>query len=228
LYYTIQPDEHKTVIVEYTPQELGEWSGNMIVADVTNGDIYQIPMTAMVILPVFVSPPTGELGNVILGQSKQISFSVHNASDSTLNISHYVTADDGSVNLNLVGRLMLDSLSYTVQPNATESVILSFAPSQVGNWTGIMHIYVLNDNSHQYIPLNALAVLSAPKVHISFLMQQVKLSWQNVIGALQYEISQAERPDTTFTYLETIDTNSAVYTPSGNRKFYQVKSKAPD
>lgn len=228
LYYTILPDEHRTINAEFSPQELGEWSCDMYVLDVTNGGLYQIPMSARGVLPVFVNPPTGDYGNVKLGQSKQLSFEVHNASDSTLNISHYVTADDGSVNLNYVGRLMLDSLFYTIQPNGTRTVNSTFIPDALGNWDGMMDILVHNDNSIVRRPLNAYVELDIPNIYISVLPSQIKLNWANVPGATQYKIYCADRPDTTFTFLETVTENPVIYTPVAPRKFYQVKAKAPD
>lgn len=155
LNYIILPQEMKMVEVFFTPMELGLWTEMMYVYDSTNGDLYTIPMSANVVLPLYISPPTGEFGQVALGQTVQQSFSVHNASDSTMNISHYVTADDGSVNLNLVGKNRADSLYYVLLPDDEVMVNVAFTALETGPWSNQMVLFDNISNTSYYVPLNA-------------------------------------------------------------------------
>lgn len=155
LYYTLNPYEMVNVEVIFTPQALGAWTAMVYVYDETHGDLYSIPMMAMVVPTLIISPPHVDFGLVLLGEMRNQLFSLFNDSGSTMNISHYVTADDGSVNLNLVGKNRADSLYYILPDGESQEVELTFTALECGDWHTEMIIHDFISETDYYVPLHA-------------------------------------------------------------------------
>jgi hypothetical protein len=142
LYFDLNGLETVTLEVLLTVYEPGPWSGGIVFTELTSGAEFIYPITAD-ILPIpdlVITPLDVHFGTLLLGETVIQMFDFTNNGTVPLNISHYVTADDGSVNLNLVGRpSRADSIYFTVLPGQTENVEMTARPQTLGNWSCDMH-----------------------------------------------------------------------------------------
>jgi hypothetical protein len=144
LNYILLPGQSQNVEVIFTPQVPGPWDNSMTLTDNISGTQYIVPMHAMVDMPqtgLVIAPLIVEFGNVLMNETRAQIFDFTNNTDQPLQIGHYVTGDDGSVNLNLIGKSRSDSLYFVIQPYQTESVLMDYTPQTPGLWNCNMQAY---------------------------------------------------------------------------------------
>jgi hypothetical protein len=167
LHYTINPHETKNLEVRIVLSELGPLSCQLNAYVEQTGELFQTPLNAIGVPPLIITPPVVDFGNVPLNQIRSQLIDLHNGSDSTMTIGHYVTGDDGSVNLNLIGRNRSDSLFYSILPGQNQQVEVEFSPQAEGPWTNIMHVYEHHTGTLFQIPMNAFVEPPLTGLYIS-------------------------------------------------------------
>jgi hypothetical protein len=198
LNYSIGPGETKQVEIRFAISELGPLEAFICVDVVETGEQYQIPLNANVVPPLYINPPGVDFGIVHQGQTYTQMIDLQNGSSSTMEIGHYVTGDDGSVNLNLIGRTRTDSLYYLIPPGQTEQVQLEYTPQSFGPWGNVMFVHDFVSNATYTIPMNAMVEPYPPVLHIDSDAGSIRLFWDYNPDATSFTVYQSYAPEGPF------------------------------
>ncbi len=158
LSYTIQPQENVMVEVHFLRTEQGPYDNSIMTNILETGEAFETPIAGFVTPPLYIAPAFLDFGNVLNSSVVSQVMGLQNASDSTLTISHYVTSDDGAINLNLIGRDRTDSLAYQILPWQTQEVQVTFTALEPGPYDNTIMVHESGSGADFYIPVHAHVV----------------------------------------------------------------------
>ncbi len=155
----LDPQNEKTVTVTFSPSAPGEPGGMITIQsdDLDEGTV-TVTVSGSVALPdIYVPPVSPDIGDVYVGETNGMSFTIRNDGGAPLIISS-ITTDNADFSL--------DYSSITLQPGESSDLYVSFSPSTMGEQTCTITI-VSNEKEEPTVTMSARGNGLAPEIELS-------------------------------------------------------------